>query len=91
MNDQQEVCTFGFLVEAIPLHLATTHITADKVSAIAQEHSVTYCVDVWRREVCNAGVAGVLTICRLPGSNQLLPNLQSIQTTITTLQLMVLA
>ena len=72
---QWKECTCWFLVEAIPLHFATAHITADKVSAVAQEDSVADCVNVGRREVCNASIASVFAVCWLPVAHQLLPDL----------------
>ena len=75
MVAQWKIHTCWFLVEAIPLHFATAHITADKVSPVAQEDSVADCVNVGRREVCNASVAGVLTVRWLPIAHQLLPDL----------------
>ena len=74
-TEEQKVCTCRFFVEAIPLHLAAAHITTDKVSSIAQEHSVADCVNVWGREVCNASVACVLTVCWCTCANQLCPDL----------------
>ena len=68
--------TFGLLVEAIPLHFATTYITADKVSPVAQKHSVADSIDVGWGEICNAGVAGVLAVGWWFRAHQLLPDLQ---------------
>ena len=75
MGAQWGLYTCWFLVEAIPLHLAAAHITANKVLAVPQEHSVTDRVNIGRREVCNASVAGVLTVCWLSIAHQLLPDL----------------
>ncbi|KAA6419116.1 MAG: hypothetical protein FRX49_10856 [Trebouxia sp. A1-2] len=54
--------TLGLLVEAIPLHLAPSNITAHKVAPIAKEHSVPHGVNVWRSEVSNASVAGAMGV-----------------------------
>lgn len=75
MNAQRGECTCWFLVKAIPLHLAAAHITANKVAAVPQEDSVADCVNVRGREVCNASVAGVLTVRWLSIAHQLLPDL----------------
>ena len=62
-------------MEAIPLHLAASNITAHEVTPIAQEHSVSHCVDVRGCEVSNARVAGVLAVGGVPLTHQLLPHL----------------
>jgi len=62
-------------VEAIPLHLAPSNITAHKVAPIAKEHSVPHGVNVWRSEVSNASVAGVLAVNWVPLAHQLLSHL----------------
>lgn len=74
---QQHTLTLGLLVEAIPLHLAPSNITAHKVAPIAKEHSVPHGVNVWRSEVSNASVAGVLAVGWVPLAHQLLSNLYS--------------
>lgn len=65
-------------MEAIPLHLAATHIAADKVLTVAEEHAVAHGVDVWWREVANAGVACVLAVAWLCVSDQLFPHLHQL-------------
>ena len=70
--------TCRFVVEGIPLHLAIAHITADKVLAVAQKHTVSYCVDIRRSEVCNAGIACVLAIIWRPVPKKLFPDLQQL-------------
>ncbi len=72
---QHHRLTLGLLVEAIPLHLAPSNITAHKVAPIAKEHSVPHSVNVWRSEVSNASVAGVLAVSRVSLAHQLLSNL----------------
>ena len=66
-------------MEAIPLHLATANITAHKVAAVPQEHSVPYCVNVRGGEVCNPSVAGVFTVSWFSRPHKLLPDLQGMQ------------
>ena len=64
-------------MEAIPLHLPSAHITADKIAPIAQEHAVPDGVDVWWGELGDACVAGVLALAGLPVAHQLLADLCS--------------
>lgn len=70
------ILTRWLLVEAIPLHLPTAHVTADEILSIAKEDAVCNRVDIWRGEVRNAGVAGVPTETRLCGTDELSPDLQ---------------
>lgn len=67
----RRVPTCWLMMEGIPLHLSITHVTADKVLSVAQEHPVTHSVNVRRCEVSNACVACVLAVVGWPVTQKL--------------------
>ncbi len=69
--------TCWFFVEAIPLHLPAANIAADKVLAVAEEHSVADRVNVRRREITDTGIACVFAVVGLGRADKLLPNLRT--------------
>ena len=75
LHARGSVPTLRLLVEAVPLHLAIPNITAHKVAPIAQEDSVSHCINVWGCEVSDACVAGVLAVGGVTLAHQLLSHL----------------
>ena len=67
--------TCSLVFECIPLHHSISDITADKVLAVAKKYPVPNSVNVWRREVGNASVAGVLAVVGWPVAKHLLADL----------------
>lgn len=76
-NRMRARLTCRLMMECIPLHHTISNIAADKVLAVAQENPVPDRVNIRRREVGNASVAGVLAVIWRTVAQKLLADLHS--------------
>ena len=63
-------------MESIPLHLTRSHIRADKILPIAEEHTVCDSVDIRADKVGDAGVTCVARVGGICVANELCPDLR---------------